>query len=276
MKRLFAVIMLFLTALSVGGVILYSVHKTMATGGAAPEISFAQEELKVNTSTDDRVLLQGVTATDPEDGDVTDSVMVEGISRFVEPNVVNVTYMAYDSQNHVARAMRRVYFKDYVSPRFSMSGPMVFMSKNVVDMMDYIGASDMVDGNISLKTHASFDDTKSALATVGSHDVEISVTNSLGDTSRLTVPVMVVEELPHSEKIPLKTYLAYIDRWSEFDPAFYLADEEQAAANTWAGERSVQINSTVDTAVPGAYAVDYSIVKDDTVTAITRLIVVVV
>ena len=35
MKRLFAIVMLLLTALSVGGVILYSVHKTMATGGAS-------------------------------------------------------------------------------------------------------------------------------------------------------------------------------------------------------------------------------------------------
>ena len=40
MKRLFAIVMLFLTALSVGGVMLYSVHKTMSTGGAYPEISF--------------------------------------------------------------------------------------------------------------------------------------------------------------------------------------------------------------------------------------------
>lgn len=276
MKRLFAVIMLFLTALSVGGVILYSVHKTMATGGAAPEIHFAQEEIAIKTSTDDSVLLQGVTATDQEDGDVTESIMVEGVSHFVEPNVVNVTYVAYDSQNHVSRAMRRVRFTDYTGPRFSMKAPMVFSSKNVTDLLNNISASDMVDGNISIKMHAAFDDTNTALAAEGSHDVEISVTNSLGDTARLTVPVLVMEDAPHSEKIPLKTYLAYIDQGAEFDPAFYLADEDQAAANEWTGERSVQIASGVNTARPGTYTVDYSILKDDTVTAITRLIVVVV
>ena len=275
MKRLFVIVMLLLTALSVGGVILYSVHKSMATGGGSPEIRFAQEEIAVKTSTDDQVLLQGVTAEDPEDGDVTDSIMVESISHFVEKDVVNVTYMAYDSQNHVARAMRRVRFTDYVSPRFSMSGPMVFSSKNVTEMLNYIEATDMVDGNISIKTHASFDDTNTALASPGSHNVELSVTNSLGDTARLTIPVLVVEELAHSEKIPLKTYLAYISRGSEFDPAFYLANEEQAAANEYTGERSVQINSAVNPSLPGVYAVDYSIVKDDTVTAVTRLIVVV-
>ena len=108
MKRFFAIIMVLLTALSVGGVILYSVHKTMATGGASPEIHFDQEELEVSTGTGDAELLKGVTATDKEDGDVTDSLMVEGISHFVEKDIVNVTYVAYDSQNHVSRAMRRV------------------------------------------------------------------------------------------------------------------------------------------------------------------------
>ena len=152
-----------LTALSVGGVILYSVCKIMATGGGSREIHFAQEEINVKTGTDDQELLEGVTATDPEDGDVTESIMVEGVSHFVQKDVVNVTYVAYDSQNHVARAMRRVHYTDYVSPRFSMSGPMVFLSKNVPDLMNYVGVTDLVDGNISIKAHASFDDTTTAL-----------------------------------------------------------------------------------------------------------------
>lgn len=268
MKRLFAMIMLFLTALSVGGVILYSVHKNMATGGEAPEIHFDREEIKLKTGIDEKELLKGVTATDPEDGDVTDSIMVEGISHFVEKDVVNVTYVAYDSQNHVARAMRRLQFTDYVSPRFSMSGPMVFLSKNVSDLMNYVGVTDLVDGNISVKAHASFDDSTSVLAAVGSHDVELSVTNSLGDTARLLIPVKVVEDNPHSESLPLKTYLVYVDRGSEFDPMFYLANADQAGSD-------VQVTSNVNTLVPGIYPVDYSLMKNDSIAAITRLIVVV-
>ena len=268
MKRLFAIVMLFLTALSVGGVILYSVHKSMMTGGASPEIHFAEEMIDVETGTGDDALLEGVTATDQEDGDVTDSIMVEGISHFVEKDVVNVTYVAYDSQNHVARAMRRVHYTDYVSPRFSMSGPMVFLSKNVPDLMNYVGVEDLVDGNISVKAHASFDDSTSVLAAVGSHDVELSVTNSLGDTARLMIPVRVVEDNPHSENLPLKTYLVYVDRGSAFDPMFYLANAGQA-------DSDVQVASDVNTSAPGVYSVDYSLMKNDTVSAFTRLIVVV-
>ena len=87
MKRLFAFVMLFLTALSVGGVILYSIHKSVATGGASPEIHFDKDEIDVQTGTGDEALLEGVTATDQEDGDVTDSIMVEGVSHFVEKDV---------------------------------------------------------------------------------------------------------------------------------------------------------------------------------------------
>ena len=272
MKRFFAIVMLFLTALSVGGVMLYSVHKTMATGGESPEIHFDQEEIDVATGTGEEELLRGVTATDPEDGDVTESVMVEGVSHFVQKDVVNVTYVAYDSQNHVSRAMRRVHYTDYVSPRLSMSGPMVFLSKNVNDLMNYVSASDVVDGNISIKAHASFDDTTTALASVGTHDVEISVTNSLGDTSRLLIPVKVVEDNPRSESIPLKAYLVYIKKGDSFDPVFYLANEDQAASYSADGESGIRIDSRVNPVTSGVYSVDYYLTSNDST---TRLIVVV-
>ena len=49
MKRLFAIVMVTLTVLSVGGVIIYSVHKRAATGGASPEIHFDKDEIEVQT-----------------------------------------------------------------------------------------------------------------------------------------------------------------------------------------------------------------------------------
>lgn len=273
MKRLFAIIMVTLTALSVGGVILYSVHKTMSSGGKAPEIHFDQEQIEVETNATDADLLQGVTATDKEDGDVTDSLLVEHVSQFVEQDVVEVTYVAYDSQNHVSRASRRVHYTNYTPPRFEFSGPMLFLSQNVGDLMNYVGAKDSVDGNISVKAHASFDDTTSALSTVGIHDVEVSVTNSLGDTARLLVPVRVVEDAPHSENIPLKTYLVYLKIGDTFDPKAYLMNEEQAGGNSTMGESTLQVQSNVNTRTAGVYAVDYSLVRNETTTAMTRLIV---
>ena len=275
MKRFFAIVMLALTVLSVSGVILYTVHKNRSVGGGVPEIRFEQDEISIQTGAGYQEMLQGVTASDAEDGDVTDSVMVESVSKFIEKDVVNATYVAYDSQNHVSRATRRVRYSNYQSPRFSMSGPMVFLSKNVGDMMNYVGVSDVIDGDISLKAHASFDDTSSTLAAAGEHKVEISVTNSLGDTARLLIPVKVMEDTPHSEMIPLKDYLVYVAKGSQFDPAYYLADASQAEADPLTGASSVQIDSKVNTVTAGVYTVDYSIIRNEVTAAVTRLIVVV-
>ena len=275
MKRLFPIIMVLLTALAVGSVFLFSTYQARATGGQAPEIHFAQEELNVDTGSGDRELLQGVTAADKEDGDVTASLMVEHISQFVEKDTVEVTYVAYDSQNHVSRATRRVHYNNYQPPRFSLSGPMVFLSKNVADLMNYVDATDVVDGNISIKAHASFDDTTTALSAVGVHNVELSVTNTLGDTVRLLVPVKVMEDVPHSENIPLKAYLVYVQKGDAFDANFYLASAEQGNGSSSMGESEIQISSGVNTNQEGVYAVDYSLVRNEVVTATTRLIVVV-
>ena len=275
MKRLFAIIMLTLTALSIGGVIAFTVHQRAATGGASPEIRFDQEEISVQTDADDAVLLQGVTATDAEDGDVTESLMVESISRFVGKDTVNVTYVAYDSQNHVTHASRTAHFTDYHPPVFSMGAPMVFQAKNVGDLLVKVGAKDAIDGDISLKIHASFEDTSAALSAIGVHDVELSVTNSLGDTARLLVPIRVVDDPPHSESILLKTYLVYLDKDSAFQPASYLVDAGQAAQVGKKDNNRIEVKSGVDMSKPGVYAVDYLQIKNDVTQAVTRLIVVV-
>ena len=277
MKKLFPIIMVLLTAMAIGGVILYSVRQNLATGGEAPEIHFDQEQIDLETTSGESEMLRGVTATDKEDGDVTDSLLVENVSRFVDEDTVEVTYVAYDSQNHVSRAGRRVHFTDYTHPRFTFGAPMIFMSKNVNDMLNKVGAKDAMDGNISVKVHASFDDDSSTLATVGVHNVEFSVTNSLGDTARILVPVRVVEDVTHTELLPLKSYLVYLSRGAAFDAKSYLTNAEQAESVDKHGrnESYVEIKSTVDVSKSGVYAVDYNLIKNDTTTATTRLIVVV-
>ena len=47
---------------------------------SAPEISFQSEELQVSVTADDAALLEGVTAWDEQDGDVTSSIVVERVS----------------------------------------------------------------------------------------------------------------------------------------------------------------------------------------------------
>lgn len=57
------------------------------------------KELTFQEGEDESILLQGVTATDTRDGDVTDSVRVDTI--IVDGDVIKVKYAAKDSKNNI-------------------------------------------------------------------------------------------------------------------------------------------------------------------------------
>ena len=281
MKRIYAVILIFIAALSVLGAGAYTVYHNHTTGGESPTIHFDKDEIEVSTKATDEELLQGVTANDAEDGDVTDSLMVERIASLDGKNTITVSYVAFDSQNHVTRASRSAHYTDYTSPRFTMSRPMVFMPTAVGDMMDGIGAADCIDGDISVKVRAAYDNTESALREPGEHKVELTVTNSVGDHVSLMVPILVTESSPRSDQLPLKSYLVYLSKGSEFNPTLYYSDElvkslaDAAAKRSYNEPDPMRVESNVNTATEGVYTVDYKIVRNEEVTAQTRLIVVV-
>ena len=275
MKRLFAVILGVLTILALGGAVGYSIHRANATGGESPVITFKSEEIRVSANASNAELLAGVTASDKEDGDVTDSLMVERVSNLSD-GAVTVTYAAFDSQGHVSRAARKAYYTDYTKPRFTMSRPMIFSATTVNDIMDGIGATDCIDGDITAYVRASYTDPKIALSATGEHDVELTVTNSVGDTVHLTIPVRVVSESPRSDQIPLSEYLVYLEKNSAFDAMSYLPEELRETATREEKNRlNMNISSNVDVTKPGVYAVDYETARDEQIIASTRLIVVV-
>ena len=106
MKRFYAVILIVAAVLSVLGAGAYTIYQNQARGGESPTIHFDKDEIEVTTKATDEELLQGVTARDAEDGNVTDSLMVERIASLDGKNTITVSYVAFDSQNHVTRASR--------------------------------------------------------------------------------------------------------------------------------------------------------------------------
>ena len=92
----------------------------------APVITIEGDLLEVALDATEEDLLKGVTATDEKDGDLTDRVIVESISKFTELGVCKVYYAVCDRDNHVARAFRRISYKGYTSPRFYMNRSLCF------------------------------------------------------------------------------------------------------------------------------------------------------
>lgn len=71
----------------------------------APVISFSNEEIVYTDGMDEEELLNGVSAYDEQDGDVSYSLLIEKVSNTADGQVV-VTYAAKDASNNVAKKSR--------------------------------------------------------------------------------------------------------------------------------------------------------------------------
>ena len=73
-----------------------------------PVITVDSELSEVSVKVTDEELLKGVTAYDEKDKDITDKIIVESISKFIEKGVCKVTYAVCDSDNHIATATKKM------------------------------------------------------------------------------------------------------------------------------------------------------------------------
>ena len=81
---------IFLAAAAYLGV--YMVQDKAAGQRQKPSIEIAEELVEVSVADGEEALLKGVTASDAEDGDLTDKVIVETVSRFTPDQHRVVTY----------------------------------------------------------------------------------------------------------------------------------------------------------------------------------------
>ena len=78
-----------------------------------PVISMDSSDIFVSVNDPQSQVMAGVTAMDSKDGDVTNLMLIEDLSDFVEEDTRIVSYAAFDKDNHVSKAQRRM--TDYCS-----------------------------------------------------------------------------------------------------------------------------------------------------------------
>ena len=235
-----------------------------------PEIFFDTDRITVSLAPTEEELLSGVSASDAEDGDLTGRVIVESISHFITPGVSNVTYAVCDSQNHVTTATRRIVYTDYTPPRFTMSDDLVFSVNEQANPFRCIGATDVIDGNISDRIKITAENGFQS-GTAGVYPITVQVTNSKGDVASLQLSVTIENTSLYAPRITLKNYLMYITVGDTVDLRDNLravesvtenaeddveTEEETAAAMEALRER-VRIETDFDRNTPGVYQVDY-------------------
>lgn len=253
------------------------------TDNEAPTISTTNAVISVSVNDPVEALLQGVTAWDAVCGDVTDAIMIESVYAITKDGYATVTYAVSDRSGNTAKKERIVHYTDYTSPRIFLSGPLVFEFGTHFDVLDYTIADDIFEGDISRRIKPTMLSTGTSVSEEGKHEVQFRVTNSMGDTTQLVLPVEVYPVGSYNAKLMLSEYLVYLPAGAAFEEADYLIqiqirDYVLDLNGSVPGNVEMRISGEVDSSKPGVYPVTYTaIVQHDGLiyTGYTTLLVVV-
>ena len=281
-------ILMLLIAATLALFLGYRALDAIRTDTRAPEIRLDSVIPEISVEDPKSALLQGITAVDSGDGDVTSSLVVERVELLEDAGRLLVHYAAFDSAGNVAKAQREAKYTDYRSPRFTLEEPLVYRQGAAFDVLSDIGATDVIDGDIQHRVRATML-TEQAIVEAGVHEVEFRVSNSLGDTVTAVLPVEVRN--PEREaKLTLSQYLLYLPVNGSFNAKDYLelytyGEDDVDLSKGLPRGYSLKTEGKVQTQNPGVYPVEYRVTytivneqdreKDVEITGYSKLIVIV-
>jgi hypothetical protein len=252
-----------------------------------PVIQCDSDHIKLSTKSQSMDLLKGVKAYDKKDGNVSDSLVVENLSKINLDGTRTITYAAFDSDQHITKATRVLIYSDYVPPRFQLSKPLSFVvgADNILENMTVL---DSIDGDLTNKVKYIVEDDNFGKSE-GSYLVEFQVTNSAGQTAFL--PAKVKFHYPNGQQnlipdILLDHYILYLKKGTAFDAKehingvqmngrMYKLSDGITSDPDMVSKEAILVNSDVNNTEVGTYEVNYSMTNDAGITGTTKLIVVV-
>ena len=178
-----------LIAAVIFGVGYYYVHIHIQANNSAPVITIENDSREFSVNDGEDALLDGVSASDKEDGIVTESLIIESVSPFVDKNTRIVTYAAFDSSNNVTKLEREIHYYDYISPVFTSDSHIYVKQGDYAEILSHLSATDCIDGDISNKIKLEVNNVVKGVP--GDYAVQITVTNSCGDVSVENIVVTV-------------------------------------------------------------------------------------
>lgn len=277
--RIFSIIGCIISLLAYGGVSIYTMNQVDKNG---PQISMEENEITVSTQDGQDAVLSGVTAIDKKDGDVTDLLVVESLSNFVEKGCREASIVAFDKEGNVTKAVRKVIYSDYTCPRFSLSGPLKVPVNNSEELMENISVTDCLDGNITSNVQITSEETVS-ISQPGEYRMHLQVSNSAGDVVDLPVTVEYYNNGNSSPQVLLSEYLVYTKTGRTLDPLEYVKGVDlhgqeyfwESSNSPEIEKESIRVDSQVDYNTPGTYEICYTIQDDNETEGTVRLVVVV-
>ena len=242
--------------------------------GEVPVIQVPQEPLSVSVADPTEALLRAVTASDPEDGELSDRTFVESLSPMDEQGQRTVRFGVFDSDDNVGRAQRTIRYTDYALPVIDLRRPLVFGPSDITNdssPADYISASSVLDGDLSAQVLLEESGFEESLDT---SILTLSVTDSAGGQSSLVLRSNFLNNDP-DYVIELSQYLLRVAPGTELDPEDYVAGIRRMGMDYSDLADQLEIRTNYDPQVPGTYEFIYQLQLPNGDFGITKLVVIV-
>lgn len=172
------------------GIGAYYVHNHFEANNEPPVITIADGSDSFSVKATEEDFLRGVSAEDKEDGNVTDSIIIESISQIYNGNTRSIVYVAFDSNNHVRKLEREIKYTDYKAPEFKNSSFISVPTGATHEILDELKVIDVIDGDISDQIKLEINSVQTGIP--GKYPIRATVTNSCGDV--VTKDVLVTVE----------------------------------------------------------------------------------
>ena len=215
------ILVIFLITSVVYGVIF--AREKLSEDNQAPEIRADADEITVSVNATESELLQGMSANDNKDGDVTDSLVVVSQLDFITKGTRKMNYAAFESHNNVATYTRTVTYSDYRSPHISSTIPFHFVYSGTTsssNLFSQVRADDVLDGDLTASIRVVYGAANEA-GTV--YPVVLNVTNSAGDTATVSINVYREDNATYAIPSPaLSDYIVYTQVSQPINPWDYV------------------------------------------------------
>ena len=196
----------------------YTVRQKLLLDTTPPVITCETDELTVSVEDGSDALLQGLTAWDDRDGDLTGEIRVASLSRFNAQRQRTVNYVVFDAAGQPGQAQRTLTYTDYTPPRIYLRQALRFASGSQTGsdgLTVLTAAEDCLEGDLTAQVKYSAEDGLYSRE-IGTHTYTLQVSNSAGDTRSLALPADVVDSADSAERLRayplLSEYILYTQK----------------------------------------------------------------
>lgn len=274
MDKKYIILLVLVCGILGGG--FFAIRSTMDR--VAPEISFSEEQAEYHLSDTKEVLLQGVTASDDVDGDVTDTLVVENVFTDDAKGQATVVYVAKDSSNNVTKTSRFMIW----NPENNETETESETETEVVTEAPQTEpeTEEESESEAASEAEAETAEAQTAAAQTEETETEAAViaeekqseepeTQEQTESEAIVIPEeeedldayyaeIFAELSPERPRLRLTNRKLAVSVGDSFDPLIYVQSIEDDYDNKYELWRQISVEGEVNTKVPGIYQLIYT------------------